>query len=47
MFGAWVGGLTGIATENSELLKFHDDIEAGKYLILVYARNARARRSRP
>lgn len=38
MFGAWVGGLTGIATENKELRKFHDDIEAGKYLILIYAR---------
>jgi hypothetical protein len=39
MFGAWVGGLTGIASENRKLLKFHDDIEAGKYLILIYARN--------
>ena len=38
MFGAWVGGLTGIATEHKELRKFHDDIEAGKYLILIYAR---------
>ena len=38
LFGAWVGGLTGIASENRKLLKFHDDIEAGKYLILIYAR---------
>ena len=38
MFGAWEGGLTGIATENKNLKKFHHDIEAGKYLILVYAR---------
>ena len=38
MFGAWEGGLTGIATENKKLQKFHHDIEAGKYLILVYAR---------
>ena len=38
MFGAWEGGLTGIATENSKLKKFHHDIEAGKYLILIYAR---------
>jgi hypothetical protein len=37
MFGAWEGGLTGIATENNNLKKFHRDIEAGKYLILVYA----------
>ena len=40
MFGAWIGGLTGIASENSKLKRFHDDIEAGKYLILVYARKA-------
>jgi hypothetical protein len=38
MFGAWEGGLTGIAKENSNLKKFHHDIEAGKYLILIYAR---------
>ena len=38
MFGAWEGGLTGIASENKNLKKFHRDIEAGKFLILVYAR---------
>lgn len=38
LFGAWQGGLTGIATENKKLTRFHDDIEAGKYLILVYVR---------
>lgn len=37
MFGAWEGGLTGIATENKKLRKFHRDIEAGKFLILIYA----------
>ena len=36
-FGAWQGGLVGISTENKKLRRFHDDIEAGKYLILVYA----------
>lgn len=40
LFGAWIGGLTGIASENKQLRKFHDDIEAGKYLILIYARKA-------
>ena len=30
--------LTGIATENNKLKKFHDDIAAGKYLVLVYVR---------
>jgi hypothetical protein len=38
LFGSWEGGLTGIATENKKLAKFHHDIEAGRYLILIYAR---------
>ena len=38
LFGAWVGGLTGMDSENRKLRRFHDDIEAGKYLILIYAR---------
>lgn len=38
MFGAWEGGLMGIASENKKLAKFHHDIEAGRYLILIYAR---------
>lgn len=37
-FGAWVGGLVGIASENKKLANFHDDIESGKYLILIYAK---------
>jgi hypothetical protein len=37
LFGAWEGGLTGIASENKKLAKFHDDIEAGRCLILIYA----------
>ena len=37
-FGAWVGGLVGISTGNKKLEPFHDDIEAGKYLFLIYAR---------
>jgi hypothetical protein len=40
LFGAWDGGLTGIATENKKLAEFHNDIEAGRYLILIYARAA-------
>lgn len=36
-FGAWLGGLVGISSENRKLRRFHDDIAAGKYLILVYA----------
>ena len=37
-FGAWEGGLVGVSTENKKLKPFHDDIEAGKYLFLIYAR---------
>jgi hypothetical protein len=37
LFGAWEGGLIGIGIENRKLAKFHDDIEAGKFLILIYA----------
>jgi hypothetical protein len=40
LFGAWEGGLTGIANENKKLKRFHDDIAAGKYLILVYVRKS-------
>lgn len=37
-FGAWVGGLVGIASENKKLANFRADIDAGKYLILIYAK---------
>jgi hypothetical protein len=37
LFGAWEGGLTGIASENKKLARFHDDLEAGRCLILIYA----------
>ena len=36
-FGAWEGGLFGVATENRKLARFHDEIEAGKFLVLIYA----------
>lgn len=42
LFGAWEGGLFGIATENRKLAKFHHDLDAGRYLILIYARRAQA-----
>ena len=38
LFGAWEGGLTGIASRNKKIVVFQDDIEAGKYLILIYVR---------
>lgn len=37
-FGAWVGGLTGIDSENQKLRRFHKAIDNGEYLILIYAR---------
>jgi hypothetical protein len=37
LFGTWEGGLIGIGQENRKLKKFHDDIQAGKFLILIYA----------
>jgi hypothetical protein len=36
LFGTWEGGLIGIGNENRKLARFHDDIEAGKFLILIY-----------
>jgi hypothetical protein len=38
LFGAWEGGLLGIDSENKKLRKFHSEIEAGNYLLLVYVR---------
>ena len=38
LFGAWEGGLAGIGAENKKLARFHDDIEAGKFVVLVYVR---------
>ncbi len=39
-FGAWEGGLKGIATEHRKLADFHDDLEAGRYLLLIYVPRA-------
>jgi hypothetical protein len=37
MFGTWEGGLIGIASENRKLARFHEDIVAGRFLVLIYA----------
>ena len=34
-FGAWEGGMVGLTRENYKIERFHDDIDAGKYLIMV------------
>ena len=36
LFGIWEGGLFGVASENKKLSTFHDELEAGQYLILIY-----------
>lgn len=40
LFGAWEGGLMGIASENRKVALFHNELEAGAYLILIYAKEA-------
>jgi hypothetical protein len=37
LFGIWEGGLYGVASENQKIKPFLDEIEKGKYLVLVYA----------
>ncbi len=34
-FGAWQGGMVGLTRESYKIAPFHDDIEAGRYLIMV------------
>jgi hypothetical protein len=38
LFGAWEGGLYGIASENTKLRMFHAQVESGQFLILIYVR---------
>ena len=38
MFGAWAGGMYGVGVENKKLSQFHEDIQRGKYLILIYSK---------
>ncbi|MCF7981902.1 MAG: hypothetical protein K9K86_07950 [Pseudomonadales bacterium] len=35
LFGTWLGALIGLTHENYKIARFHNDIEAGKYLIMV------------
>ena len=37
-FGSWEGGLMGIASKNKKHITFENDLKAGKYLILIYAK---------
>ena len=38
MFGCWVGGLDGWSHRNRKIERFMPDIEAGKNLVLIYAK---------
>ena len=38
LFGAWVGGMIGFGAKNKKLSEFHEDIQSGKYLILIYSK---------
>ena len=40
LFGSWEGGLIGVATENKKIALFHEDLESGSYLIIIYTRKA-------
>lgn len=43
-FGAWVGGLAGVSSENYKIRRFHNDIENGSYLLLIdVSRDQKAR----
>ncbi len=35
LFGAWQGGVIGLSRENYKLEPYHNEIEAGRYLIMV------------
>ncbi|MBU2862590.1 hypothetical protein KO489_01915 [Reinekea forsetii] len=35
LFGTWLGGFIGFATENKHLKRFHDEIEKGRHLIMI------------
>ena len=37
-FGAWEGGLVGLSRENYKIERYHDDIEAGRYLLMIDVR---------
>lgn len=41
LFGAWMGGLLGMGAENKKLVQFHEAIENGKYLFLIYSRKGK------
>lgn len=35
LFGAWLGGLVGVSTENYKIRRFHNEIESGSFLLMI------------
>lgn len=46
LFGAWLGGLVGLSTENHKITRFHGDIEAGRALLMIDVRQSHENRIR-
>jgi hypothetical protein len=46
LFGAWAGGLVGLSLENHKVARFHDDIEAGRNLLMIDVDGAHEERVR-
>lgn len=40
LFGAWEGGMVGLSRENYKIERYHDEIEQGKYLLMIDVRDA-------
>ncbi|HEY3698548.1 MAG TPA: YrzE family protein [Spongiibacteraceae bacterium] len=39
MHGAWAGGMAGLMNENYKIKRFHGDIEAGRFLLMIDVTN--------
>lgn len=46
LFGAWLGGLVGLSTENHKITRFHNDIEAGRALLMIDVKRTHENRIR-
>lgn len=46
LFGAWVGGMAGLCLESHRIKRFHDAIDAGRYLLLIDVEPGRCERIR-
>ncbi len=44
MIGAFLGGIIGFTLENAKIKRFHDDLDAGSYLLMIDVRKRDAPR---